>query len=823
MPPSGSSMSKVSSPLLAVATLLLVENSSSMSSIWHILRDRYLPSIVKKIEGANSATSSSTFLVESSSPPGLNSPVPRQYKAAQSGSCELEFNHDVNNKLSAEKISTSIDLLTSITVQGRPTARHLIIVAASTPTSDYLNEDLTGFTGLSPWHQLAEKLAQENISCHLVLKPDQDMSPLRALFEETLRLRRCHEASSPFGINPTEAIIRLSATGELVNTETAVTTVVQPNATPRRASPRRTRTYPVDLYNGKAYDGQYGSSPHSVQTDYPSLVSQLQQVHGLTKKKVYGMKPPRTPFFRDESPRESYRRPAVSLPATLTDPLLASHQLLSQGGRSAPLSKLDRIARLSQRSSCTADISPRRWPYSTTSTGTASRLSSPEDEAVAVSSSSASSSSSSLPTGNAVHPQGYEQPIMPKSTPIQPVEAQYRMPTSHGHGHAAIMHAAASTYKPLVPDCPSSPSTSTASWITSGQEEYFSNHVIIAAAAAHASSPTAYHASSANYPTTPPATADVYSTQAAASAPIIQPSGSITQSPTALTISTAVPDTPVAVAGVEAYDEQSAQYTTISTSTSTSTTAADTINTATTTSTTSANATPTPTPTPPAHSRHHHHHHSQHLSSALAKASTLNDDEPFMFDPVFVAATTVMFQREVLPAYPEYAAELGETVNGNTSGGVVGKSSMSGDDGSGYAAVVGAADAEYSAVPYLPSYKAGQLYALRYGVSPTNHLHPSNHHPHHHLHHHHQHHQHHHTQQQHHHHHHLLQQHTHTLIPTTYSSPETTTTNCGSSILLPQAESLSLPPSLPSSSSPWIVPTYSPHATSTSSLTGWAG
>jgi hypothetical protein len=42
-------------------------------------------------------------------------------------------------------------------------------------------------------------------------------------------------------------------------------------------------------------------------------------------------------------------------------------------------------------------------------------------------------------------------------------------------------------------------------------------------------------------------------------------------------------------------------------------------------------------------------------SSSSKAAPNSKDDKPFMFDPEYITATAVMFQQEVLPAFPEYA------------------------------------------------------------------------------------------------------------------------------------------------------------------------
>jgi hypothetical protein len=69
----------------------------------------------------------------------------------------------------------------------------------------------------------------------------------------------------------------------------------------------------------------------------PSLVSQLQQVHGLTKKKVYSTRPARQPFCKEERfDQESNEAPSLVGPS-------------SGGGRLPSLSKSGRTARIAQK------------------------------------------------------------------------------------------------------------------------------------------------------------------------------------------------------------------------------------------------------------------------------------------------------------------------------------------------------------------------------------------------------------------------------------------------------------------------------------------
>lgn len=109
-----------------------------------------------------------------------------------------------------------------------------------------------------------------------------------------------------------------------------------------------------------------GATSFSTEPDAsPRLVSQLQSVHGLTKKKVYGTKPAREPFLGGEV-REKFAPPPLT--TTMGD-------ISSGGGRVLTHSKIDRIGRLGQSSP--TDLHARRHIWQRQS-----RLSTPEAESL---------------------------------------------------------------------------------------------------------------------------------------------------------------------------------------------------------------------------------------------------------------------------------------------------------------------------------------------------------------------------------------------------------------------------------------------------------
>ena len=111
---------------------------------------------------------------------------------------------------------------------------------------------------------------------------------------------------------------------------------------PQKIIPGRRESYPLDNFHSE-FDDTSGLPSPNENDPGPSLVTQLQQVHGLTKKKVYGTKPPRQPFFRDDRVRDKYRKAPtpLTMPSSVTEDLHSP----SAGGKVVPQSRADRMNR----------------------------------------------------------------------------------------------------------------------------------------------------------------------------------------------------------------------------------------------------------------------------------------------------------------------------------------------------------------------------------------------------------------------------------------------------------------------------------------------
>lgn len=413
---------ETASPHQAIAVLLLVENSQPMSFIWPDLRDLYLTKLVDNIEKTNAPTPIISLVLESYPSQGTPSSFPRQYNGLHEGLRDLRFNGSPDNKLSAAKISSGIDCLISLESEGRPAALHLIIVAARTPSDDSMG----GGNNFSLWLLLAQKMAHANIRCHVVMSPNEDMTSLSVLFEETARLQSAVEGYPPFPIDRSQVTCRLSV--QPSHHQFYPDGALAHNRPQRITIPRR-NTFPLDGQYAESLELLDESAPPPsacVESENaPSLVTQLQQKHGLTKKKVYGAKPVRPSFFREERVRDRHRK----IPAPLTMPMPLQHPELTQSGRAVSRSRAERMLRVGQGSP--TELHPRRQlGYARRG----SRFPSPEDD-VGGAGPGPISSPASITTFNEMSPaSSYDYP-----SPVSPTGDDYYGVPSTPHNSTPIV------------------------------------------------------------------------------------------------------------------------------------------------------------------------------------------------------------------------------------------------------------------------------------------------------------------------------------------------------------------------------------------------
>ncbi|KAG9312453.1 hypothetical protein JVU11DRAFT_6837 [Chiua virens] len=317
-----------SSPAVkALVTLILIENSQRMRNSWSDLR-HYLPTLLGTMRLANPVIPvrrtfpfppplPDTFsrYPSSGSPPApvgddstsLHSAPPREYNQLP----ELKFSFSPDNKITSRIINRATELMLEAATQfpPGPVTFHLFVVAASSPMPGTWPGSVTMPTqiGQSEWRLLGQQMAQLGIHCHMILPASEDMTPMNELFITNLELQG-HSQVSPWFPSSPDYTFLLSGNPSALDPsgidQKPLLGVVRPPVL-------RHQSFPQDVQSTPA-----AASPPMQNGSTPTLVSSLQKVHGLSRKKLYGAQPPRQPFVREEPVRAKYK----STPTPLSIP-----------------------------------------------------------------------------------------------------------------------------------------------------------------------------------------------------------------------------------------------------------------------------------------------------------------------------------------------------------------------------------------------------------------------------------------------------------------------------------------------------------------------
>ncbi|KAF9267113.1 hypothetical protein L218DRAFT_955595 [Marasmius fiardii PR-910] len=349
----------------SVYVLLLIENSGGVFNVWPDLRDRYLGPLLQKIELDDPSIPVTTFVLESlpPNPTQHRKPiVPRQYRTSHDGLQDVRFNHSASNRLTYPKIQEAAKYIVSTATNGSDVQRHIVIAAASPPVEERPSESRSG-SRTSSWYRLAQYLAEADVRCHLLLKSGPGWEGLTNLFEEMLRLQEITEERPWFPIDMQKITVRLSSQRKASKKDNNAQELgpSEPKQLPPTPANKKTAADPFPSYpiSPTAISTASGSStpaspPQSPQDSVPSLVSQLQQVHGLTKKKVYGTKPTRRPFVSGEVYHgDPVNRKSLSI-SPESSPMMTNH-----GGKTPSPSTFDRSSRRYMGSSTDSRPYPR--------------------------------------------------------------------------------------------------------------------------------------------------------------------------------------------------------------------------------------------------------------------------------------------------------------------------------------------------------------------------------------------------------------------------------------------------------------------------------
>ncbi|KAI5891544.1 uncharacterized protein SCHCODRAFT_02629381 [Schizophyllum commune H4-8] len=295
-----------------------------MQRLWPTVRDRGLQPLLESLQRRT--------------PMPINLAVGR---AAWNGLSELQYYSEPQRGLSeiflhggeegggyisATALQKSIQNLAQIAAQhGGSTSQHahLVVVAASSAPQ------AAGGPSESTWTSLATEAARLRILPHLILGQGADAPGLLMFFTTVVRLQGAAEDAAGLhdGAFSVRTSTRAGAEGAGAGTQASGgPSLERPHAYPRHAVPdapaTERRAGPSSGYAphhhhslsppqmGASLSAGRGAPARSRKTSMPeaprpSIVSQLQHLHGLSKKRIYGAKPARRPFIRGEEQRGS--------------------------------------------------------------------------------------------------------------------------------------------------------------------------------------------------------------------------------------------------------------------------------------------------------------------------------------------------------------------------------------------------------------------------------------------------------------------------------------------------------------------------------------
>ncbi|KAH9856311.1 hypothetical protein C2E23DRAFT_944275 [Lenzites betulinus] len=302
-----------------VLVLVLVEDSAQMAARWPDVRDSYLPILLENLRTAHPSVQIEARWLTTSS----TSPV-ATYSIMDAAQCRnvpvLVLGQVPSRKISPPAIQNAIKIL-GASRRGVNVIRHFILVAATGPSMSSPIHEATP-SGFDPWNDIALILKQEYIRLHVILNIGAEMRTYHELFKRSLQLQSNSEVPAWFcdsrnvsgrlsdrpqfvvrsavatPIPPISNGIQQGRYGNLSSSPPIFTTSPYPGApstqdSPPAISPQhcKTSTSPTTP-RSRGRGSESPNSPHEGGSS-GSLVTYLQQMHGLTKKKSYGVKAPK--------------------------------------------------------------------------------------------------------------------------------------------------------------------------------------------------------------------------------------------------------------------------------------------------------------------------------------------------------------------------------------------------------------------------------------------------------------------------------------------------------------------------------------------------
>ncbi|KAF9790766.1 hypothetical protein BJ322DRAFT_1104414 [Thelephora terrestris] len=163
-------------PRDAAAILFLIEDSSSLASLWQHVTDAYLPSLLNAIQAANPTVPAETLWMTTSQQAPFNPSSDNAYCRPPNDIPHVVFSPHSETTISPVNVASAIEALSATFGRG-PATRHLVIVAAVNPSADVL-----GTPKNHVWSTVVEQLHREEIRVHLIVRSQSEMDGLTPLY-----------------------------------------------------------------------------------------------------------------------------------------------------------------------------------------------------------------------------------------------------------------------------------------------------------------------------------------------------------------------------------------------------------------------------------------------------------------------------------------------------------------------------------------------------------------------------------------------------------------------------------------------------------------
>ncbi|EIW74163.1 hypothetical protein CONPUDRAFT_147802 [Coniophora puteana RWD-64-598 SS2] len=296
------------SQVQAVSALILVENSEPMVSLWPELQNDYLPSMLAAIRVAHPITPIRVMMLHSGLVTDHSTTSPTSHINFNEVP-NITFNLDPSNRITPQSVRRAIELL-STPAQHSQTSRHLIIAAASNPSNGP-----PGRAGASEWQLLGQRLAEHGIQCHVISNMVPCSIGFSQLFFMNLRLQNHQKVEPWFHVDHTRYTFLLSSSN--FGQHSAMPISLTSQGLGNAPSSARSGAHPLQIQSTLPSASRSPSPPY--EEPIPSLVKELQKVHGISKKKVHRSSSKSKAASTSRGARERYRSdvPSLTVPSSV--------------------------------------------------------------------------------------------------------------------------------------------------------------------------------------------------------------------------------------------------------------------------------------------------------------------------------------------------------------------------------------------------------------------------------------------------------------------------------------------------------------------------